>query len=382
MKKLSSKFINLVREIYNNESPVVLHRPYFDEDEKKSLSNCIDSNFVSSAGPEISQFEKEISRITGLKHVIATVNGTSALHLAMHELGLSEDNEVITQALTFVATANAISYTGAKPVFLDVDLDTYGLSPEALDTFLSKSAHKTDLYPINKKTKKIIKAVVPMHTFGCPSRIKDIYDICQEWGLDLIEDCAESLGSFSDGLHTGKLARVSTLSFNGNKIITTGGGGAVLTDDTKIANSIRHIATTAKKQHPHRYIHDQVSYNYRMPNLNAVLGLAQISKLSNFLEKKRKLHTIYKDFFDSYGYKMQEELKSSSSNFWLNSIEFNNSEERDYFLKSTNSQNVFTRQIWDLMHSLNMFKACERDSLKNSKYLFQRVVNIPSSYYQ
>jgi len=374
----SFSLVQFVRSIYCEEN-VPLHRPIFLGNEKKYLIECIDSNFVSSVGAKVTEFEQQIAAFTGSRYAIATVNGTAALHVALQLSGVQREDEVISQALTFIATCNALSYTGAHPVFVDVDRDTLGMSPDALRRFLDAHAEKRDGAVWNKATGRRIAACVPMHTFGLPCRIEEIAAICAEWGIALVEDAAESLGSHAGGRHTGTFGVFGTLSFNGNKIITTGGGGMIITDDEALAKRAKHITTTAKIPHPFEFVHDEVGYNYRLPNLNAALGCAQMERLPWMLEVKREIAEKYRAFFAGLGVQMVIPLPGSVANNWLNAIIFADKAERDAFLAYTNEQGVMTRPVWRLMSELEMFKHCQHDGLENSYWLEDRVVNIPSS---
>tara|TARA_B100000427_G_scaffold287517_1_gene262178 strand:- start:6565 stop:7713 length:1149 start_codon:yes stop_codon:yes gene_type:complete len=376
--KFLDSFIDEVKKIYK-EPYTPLHRPVFDQNEKDYLIECIDSNFVSSVGQKVKDFENSIIDFTGAKYAIATVNGTSALHLAMLLAGVKAGDEVITQSLTFVATCNAIAYANAIPVFIDVNKDTMGMSPDALECFLKENAKIKDGKTYNNKTGKRISACVPMHTFGMPLRIKEISAICNDWGISVVEDAAESLGSFFEKKHTGTFGELGTLSFNGNKIITTGGGGMIITNDEKLAIKAKHLSTTAKITHPYEYSHDMVGYNYRLPNINAALGCAQMLKIKNFLEIKKDLSNHWKNYFGEHNVDFCTPIKGAKSNNWLHAILLNSKKERDIFIEYTNKNNVMTRPIWKLMSDLPMFSECQRDSLKNSKWLAERVVNIPSS---
>lgn len=376
MKKCN-KIVEFIRDIYKKDF-IALHEPVFIGNEKKYVCDTIDSTFVSSVGKYVNKVEEKICEITGSKYAIAVVNGTNGLHLALKVIGVKEGDEVITQALTFVATANAISYAGAKPVFIDVDLDTLGMSPENLKNWLEKNAIKKENETFNKTTGNRIKAVVPMHTFGHPCRIDEIKEICDEWNLELVEDSAESLGSFYKNRHTGIFGKVGVFSFNGNKIVTSGGGGMIVTDDESLAKRLKHLSTTAKVPHKWKYFHDEIGYNYRMPNLNAALLLAQLENLDKFLENKRGLANKYEKFFKSIGIKFIKEPENSKSNYWLNVIELENKAQRDEFLEYTNDNGVMTRPIWTLMNKLPMYKNCLNDGLENSKYLEERIINIPS----
>jgi len=374
------EIIGFIQETYKTHNFIPLHEPKFFGNEKKYLNDCIDSTFVSSVGVYVDKFEKEFASYVGSKYAIATVNGTSALHISLLLSNVTKEDEVITQALSFVATANAISYCGAKPIFLDVDMDTMGLSSKALENFLNKNCEIKNNQCINKTTKRIIKACVPMHTFGHPCKIDEIKNICDSWHISLVEDSAESLGSFYKNKHTGTFGKLGAFSFNGNKIITSGGGGVILTDDEDLAKRAKHLTTTAKIPHQYEYIHDEIGYNYRMPNLNAALLVAQLEQLEQFLASKRKLTQTYKEFFNTIkNIDLILEPKNSKSNYWLQSIYFTTKEQRDNFLEYSNKNEVMTRPIWKLLNDLEPYKKCECDTLENSKNLMQRIVNIPSS---
>jgi len=372
--------IDKIRSLYSeNEKLIPLHAPVFFGNEKKYLEECIDSTFVSSVGRFVDLFEVKMLEYTGSKGAVVCVNGTNALHLALKLVGVEQQNEVITQALTFIATANAISYCGATPIFLDVDRSTLGLSPDALEEFLTlKSEIKADgCY--NKLTGKKIKACVPMHTFGHPCRIDEIASICQKFKIELVEDAAESIGSYYMGRHTGTFGRVGVLSFNGNKTITTGGGGMLLFNDEELAKRAKHLTTQAKVPHPWNFVHDEIGYNYRMPNINAALGVAQLENLDICIKKKRTLAKEYEDFFRIKPVSFFSEPENCRSNYWLNVILFDSLEERDLFLFESNSQGVMTRPVWRLMNKLRMFENSQKGSLINSEWFEERIVNIPSS---
>ena len=371
-------FVEQAKIIFGDEF-VPLHRPVFEGNERQYLIDCIDSNFVSSVGAKVTEFEEKVAEFTGCKHAIATVNGTAALHVAIVLSGVKPGDEVISQALTFIATCNAISYAGAKPLFIDVDLDTMGLSPTALQVFLEKTAEKRVGGTYNKFSGKRISACVPMHTFGFPCRIAEIAEICADWDIALIEDAAESLGSYIGRRHTGTFGSMATLSFNGNKVITTGGGGMIITDDSELAKRAKYITTTAKVPHPYEFVHDQIGYNYRMPNLNAALGCAQMERLDEFLAIKAQLADQWATFFNKRGVDFVKAIDANKANHWLNAIILDSRKDRDEFLKLTNNNNVMTRPIWTLMSKLPMFKACQTDGLENSLWLEDRVVNVPSS---
>ncbi|MDC1209229.1 LegC family aminotransferase [Litorivicinus sp.] len=378
MSKIAKLLVEKSLELYGCSS-IPLHRPVFIGNEKQYLVDCIDSNFVSSVGQRVIDFETQISTVVGTRRAIATVNGTASLHVAMQLVGVEQNNEVITQALTFVATCNAIHYLNASPVFVDVDRDTLGMSPTALLCFLESNAELREDGSWNTKTDRRISACVPMHTFGIPCRIHEIQQICQDWKIPLVEDAAESLGSYSRGRHTGSFGTLGTFSFNGNKIITTGGGGMIVTNDESIAHRAKHLTTTAKIPHAYEYVHDDIGYNYRLPNLNAALGCAQMERLDWMLEKKREVSRIYLDFFEEHGIKMVTPLAGDVANNWLNAIVLSNRAERDEFLEYTNGQGVMTRPIWRLMSELPKFHECQHDGLEQSRWLEDRVVNVPSS---
>ncbi|AXH13463.1 LegC family aminotransferase [Halarcobacter bivalviorum] len=371
--------VDFIKNIFNTDDFIPLHEPKFIGNEKKYLNECIDSTFVSSVGKFVDKFEKDFASYVGSKYAIATVNGTAALHISLILAGVKDDDEVITQPLTFIATCNAISYCKAKPIFIDVDIDTMGMSPTSLKEFLEKNCEIIDDKCINKTTKKVIKACVPMHTFGHPCKIDEIKNICEKWKISLVEDAAESLGSYYKGKHTGTFGKISAFSFNGNKIITSGGGGVIVTDDEALAKRAKHITTTAKIPHSYEYVHDEVGYNYRLPNLNAALLVAQMENLDKFLSSKKDLATIYKEYFSSINIDFVEEPNDCSSNYWLQAIKLENKKQRDEFLEFSNSNKVMTRPIWRLCSELEMFEKCQKDELKNAKYLEERVVNIPSS---
>jgi len=393
-----SDFSNItafIRKLYDEPSRFIpLHAPVFMGNEKKYLTECIDSTFVSSVGKFVTQFEDMIAEYTGAKYAVAAVNGTAALHIALMLSGVKRDDEVITQPLTFIATANAISYCAASPVFLDVDKDTMGLSPFALEKWLQNNVElrTPNAQPYNKTTGRYVSACVPMHTFGHPCRIDKIKEICDRYNIALIEDAAESLGSFyspreihetnisqGKGKHTGTFAKIGILSFNGNKTITTGGGGMLITDNKEIAKLAKHLTTQAKVPHKWEYVHDYIGYNYRLTNLAAALGVAQMEQLPGFIENKRELANKYNKFFENTNIEFFTEPENAKSNYWLNVIILKNRKERDNFLKYTNENKIMTRPIWELMNRLKMFKDCQTDSLENAEWLVDRVVNIPSS---
>ena len=372
------KTIKFIQKAYNTTEFLPLHEPVFFGNEKKYLNECIDSTFVSSVGKFVDRFEQMVADYTGVKYAVATVNGTAALHIALKLVGTDENSEVITQPLTFIATCNAISYCNAKPIFVDVDKDTMGLSPKSLNSFLEAQTIQKNGFCYNKKTGKKITAVVPMHTFGHPCKIDEIVAICNEYNIALIEDAAESLGSYYKGQHTGTFGKIAALSFNGNKTITTGGGGMIITDNEALAKHAKHLTTTAKVSHPYEYIHDEIGYNYRLPNLNAALGCAQMEILDTILQNKRELAAGYSDFFAKQNIYFVKESQDAKVNYWLNAILLKDKDERDLFLKETNDNGIMTRPIWALMNKLDMFKEFQSTDLSNALWLEERVVNIPS----
>lgn len=379
MGKQHQDIVDFVRGLYQTTEFIPLHEPKFVGNEKAYLVDCIDSTFVSSVGKYVDRFELEMAKYTGAKYAVATVNGTAALHITLKLVGVNQGEEVITQSLSFVATCNAISYCGAKPVFIDVDRDTLGLSPQSLGEFLAINTTRTAGGCINKTTGRRIAAVVPMHTFGHPCRIDKIAEICEEFGIPLVEDAAESLGSYYQGKHTGTFGKLAAFSFNGNKTITTGGGGMIITDDEVLAKRAKHITTTAKKPHPYEFIHDEIGYNYRLPNINAALGCAQMESLPRLLESKRVIATAYADFFATSNITFVKEPDQASANYWINAVVLEDKQARDVFLKELNDAGVMSRPIWRLMNELPMFESCQSDALVNAKWLDDRVVNIPSS---
>jgi len=377
-RALTDALIDHVHEIFG-PSPVPLHRPVFEGNERAYLTDTIDSNFVSSVGVRVTEFEERIAEFTGSKRAIATVNGTAALHMALLVTGVRPGDEVLSQALTFVATCNAISYIGARPVFVDVDEDTMGMSPAALRRWLAANTRREGGETVNRATGARIAACVPMHTFGLPCRIAEIAEICAEFGIALVEDAAESLGSYVGGRHTGRFGKLATLSFNGNKVITTGGGGMIITDDDTLADRAKHLTTTAKVPHAWEFVHDEVGYNYRLPNLNAALGVAQMEKLPAMLRIKADIAARYRTFCADNGLDFVEPIAGTTANFWLNAIRLEDRAARDAFLEYTNAKGVMTRPIWRLMSELDAFATCQNDGLETSRWLVERVINLPSS---
>lgn len=375
-----SQVTDFVHQLFGTEEMVPLHAPLFIGNEKKYLNECIDTTFVSSVGKFVDRFEEEMAAYTGAKKAVVCVSGTNALHMAMILVGVERDDEVLTQALTFIATCNAISYIGAHPVFIDVDLDTLGLSPKAVKVWLEKNAELKNGVCYNKKTGRRVKACIPMHTFGHPVKIDELVQICNEWHLELVEDAAESIGSLYKGQHTGTFGKVGAISFNGNKTITTGGGGMLLFQDEELGKLAKHLTTQAKVPHRWAFVHDHIGYNYRMPNINAALGCAQLENLDRYVENKRETAQIYADFFKNIpDITFFTEPENCRSNYWLNVVMLKDKAAQQEFLEYTNNHGVMTRPVWELMNRLEMFKQCETDGLKNTEWLADRIVNIPSS---
>lgn len=373
------EIIDFIRDQFSSKDFIPLHVPTFIGNEKKYLNECIDSTFVSSVGAYVDSFEETMAKITQTKRGVAVVNGTAALEIALKLVGVSRGDEVITQALTFVATANAIAYNGAIPVFLDVDLDTMGLSPNAVENFLEEYGEIREDGCYNKKTGRRISACMPMHTFGFPVHIDELNAICKRWSIPLVEDAAESIGSLYKGKPTGSFGLVGAFSFNGNKIVTSGGGGSIVSNSEKLANYGKFLTTTAKEPHAYEYVHNVLGYNYRMPNINAALACAQLESLENYLKNKRELANNYSEFFELQGIKFRKETPNTKANYWLMAVELNNKKDRDTFLKTTNAAGVMTRPIWQLMFRLPMYQDCYRDEQTNAVFLEERIVNIPSS---
>jgi perosamine synthetase len=375
---LNSKTVDFIKSIYPNDGFVPLHAPVFLGNEKKYLNNCIDTTFVSYVGEYVSKFEEMNVKYIGSKYAVAVVNGTVAITVSLQLSGVQAGDEVITQPLTFVATANAIAHTGAIPVFVDVDPDTMGMSPTKLLNFLNMNCKIVDGQCINKNSNRIIKAIIPMHTFGHPCRIDEIVEIAKSFHLIVIEDSAESLGSYYKDKHTGTFGLAGVISFNGNKTITTGGGGMIVTDDEEFAKKAKHITTTGKVPHKWEFIHDIIAYNYRLTNLNAAIGVAQFEYIDKIISNKRETAFLYRNFFANTEYDFFSEPEFSKSNYWLNVIKLQNRTERDEFLKYTNENGVQTRPVWRLMNKLEMYKNCQCDNIDNALWLEERVVNIPS----
>lgn len=374
-----SSEISFIRDLFHSEEFIPLHAPFFGGNEKVYLNECIDSTFVSSVGKFVDKFEEVVAAYTGATKAVVCVNGTNALHLALVLAGVERNDEIITQALTFIATANAISYCGAHPVFTDVDKDTMGLSPNAVDKWLTNHAEIRNNECFNKGTGRRIKAVVPMHTFGHPIHLDEMVDVCKKWNLELIEDAAESLGSFYKEKHTGTFGKIGVLSFNGNKTITTGGGGMLLFKDEELGKYAKHLTTQAKVPHAWEFVHDHIGYNYRMPNINAALGCAQMEQLETILKDKRSTAESYKTYFEDKAIRFFSEPENCQSNYWLNAVILPDKDAQIRFLEQTNAEGVMTRPIWELMNRLPMFENCQTDDLENTRWFADRVVNLPSS---
>ena len=355
--------ISFVHDYYQTDQTIPLHAPNFTELEKSYLLDCIDSTFVSTVGEYVDRFEQAIADYTGAGFAVATVNGTSALHIALLLAGVRPGDRVICPSLTFVATANAIQYCGAEPLFVDVEQPTLGMAPDALSVLLKQQAGR-------------IAACLPMHTFGHPTRIDEIVAICDRYDIPVVEDAAEALGSCYREQHVGTFGQLGILSFNGNKIITSGGGGMILTNDAELARRAKHLTTTAKVAHSWEFVHDEVGFNYRMPNLNAALGLAQLQRLPAMLQQKRDLADAYASLLPE---SFVREPDHAHANYWLNTIILESQEQRDDFLQQTNSAQIQTRPVWRPMHLLPLYQACGRGELATTEYLHKRLLNLPSS---
>lgn len=395
----NEKVISFIKELYGSQEFTPLAVPVFVGNEKKYLEECIDTTFVSSVGKFVDRFENDMAAYTGARRAVVCVSGTNALHMSLMLVGVKRDDEVLTQALTFIATCNALSYIGAYPVFIDVDKSTMGLSPDAMKEWLQKNAEvrkntrineldkshdfafrEDEFACYNKNTGRRIKACVPMHTFGHPVRIEEIAALCKEWHIELVEDAAESIGSLYKGKHTGTFGKIGAISFNGNKTITTGGGGMMLFNDEELGAFAKHITTQAKIPHRWEFRHDHIGYNYRMPNINAALGCAQLENLDKYIASKRQVAAEYAEYFKNVeSIEFFTEPENCFSNYWLNVVILPDHDKQLEFLQETNDNGVMTRPIWELMNRLPMFENCDNDGLKNTTYFADRVVNIPSS---
>ncbi|MGM9684869.1 MAG: LegC family aminotransferase [Bacteroidaceae bacterium] len=374
------KITDFIHDLYGAKDFVPLAVPVFIGNEKKYLNECIDTTFVSSVGKFVDRFEEETAKYTGAKRAVVCVSGTNALHMSLMLAGVQRDDEVLTQALTFIATCNALSYIGAHPVFIDVDRDTMGLSPVAVREWLAKNSEQKNGECYNKNTGRRVKACVPMHTFGHPVHLEELVEVLNEYHIELVEDAAESIGSLYKGKHTGTFGKVGALSFNGNKTITTGGGGMMLFNDEELGAYAKHITTQAKIPHRWEFKHDHIGYNYRMPNINAALGCAQLEHIEEYVASKRETAKAYEEFFKNIPeIEFFVDTPDTRSNYWLNVVILKDKDAQQDFLEYTNDNGVMTRPIWELMNRLPMFEKCENDGLKNTIYFADRVVNIPSS---
>lgn len=379
-EQLADDLVTFVRGLYATEDFIPLHVPTLGQREARAVAEVVAGGMISTVGASVGEFERSLAAFTGAEHAIALINGTAALHLALCGVGVGSGDEVITQALTFVATANAISYCGAVPVFLDVDRDTMGLSAEAVEAFLHATAeHGADGVPVNRVTGRPIRACLPMHTNGHPGDMERLAAVCARWGVTLIEDAAEALGSFRGERHAGLAGRCGTLSFNGNKVISTGQGGAIITNDAELAQRLRHLAATAKRSHPWRYEHDAIGFNYRLPALNAALGIAQLERLPALLDSKREIADAYITWFEARGLTPIREPQGAKANYWFNAFLTESSEARDIVLARTNEQGVMTRPLWNPINTLQPYRTCQCGPLPNTQWLYERLVNVPST---
>ncbi len=375
-----NSLIELIQNVYNTKEVIPLHAPVFNGNEKKYINETIDSTFVSTVGKFVEDFEKDMATFVGTKYAVATSSGTTALHTALLVAGCDSESEVITQSLSFVAGCNAINYCNSHPIFIDVEKNTLGMSPESLSNFLINNCEiKNDGNCWNKKSKRIIRACLPTHVYGFSVSIDKIQKICNEYNITLIEDAAESLGSYYKDNHLGTFSKLATFSFNGNKIITSGGGGMVVTNDINLAKKIKHLSTTAKVPHKWEFNHDEIGFNYRMPNINAALGIAQLEQINFFLSNKKKTSSLYNEWCIKNDIKIVEPIENSKPNFWLNTIIASDIKERNFILEETNKKLINTRPAWNLLHTLPMFTKCQVEDIPNSTWLFERIVNLPSS---
>lgn len=373
------KFTEDIKGIYGKDF-VPLHEPTFSGQELQYVNDCITSGWVSSVGQYVNQFEEKLATYAGVKYAISVVNGTAALQVALRSVGVQREDEVFVPSLTFIATANAISYLGAIPHFVDVQTTTLGLNPIKLEQYIQEIGELREDGLYNKLTGRMIRAVVPMHTFGHPVDLDNLLRVCNLYQLELVEDAAESLGSFYKGKHTGSFGTISAVSFNGNKIITTGGGGAILTNDEQLAKYAKHITTTAKMPHRWEYVHDEIGYNYRMPNLNAALGCAQLEQMPFFIKQKRAITEVYKKLVEDLdGVQLFEEPIHAESNYWLQTLILDEDNNRDDVLAFLNDHGVMSRPIWSPLHQLEMYRNCPRMDLSTTEILNKRIINIPST---
>ena len=375
---------SIIRALRNvlGEGNFLLHEPRFAGNERRYVEDCIDSTYVSSVGAYVDRFEKNLAAYTGARRAVAVVNGTAALQIALQLAGVKAKDEVLVPTLTFVATANSVNYLGAIPHFVDSNISTLGIDPLSLREWLQVTAEPAGDGYRNRNTGRRLRAIVPMHTFGHPCNIEGLLAVAHDYRLTMVEDATESLGSFYQGQHTGTFGLLGTLSFNGNKILTTGGGGAILTNDEFLADQAKHLTTTAKQPHRWDYVHNEVGYNFRMPNLNAALGCAQLEKLPEFLASKRRLFVCYREAFDGIeDVRLMEEPEGCESNYWLQTLVLDDhiSERREEILQATNDNGVMTRPAWRLMHLLEPYKDCPRAPLPIAESLAKCLINLPSS---
>lgn len=374
--------VSALTSVLPAEEPIHLHAPVFEGKEWDYVRECLDTGWVSSVGRFVDEFERRLAEYTGVAHAVAVVNGTSALHVSLILAGVQRGDEVLVPALTFVATANAVAYVGAMPHFVDSEENTLGVDPEKLLDYLKEIVTLKNGEAVNRFTGRRIKAVVPVHTFGHPVDMDPLLEVAARFGLSVVEDAAESLGSLYKDRHTGSFGQIGVLSFNGNKIVTTGGGGAILTNDREIARRAKHLTTTAKQSHPWAFFHDETGFNYRMPNINAALGCAQLEQLDVFIERKRRLAGRYAEAFARVkGVKVFQEQPFARSNYWLNALilEPNYAQYRDAILQATHERGIMTRPAWTLMPKLPMYQHCPRMDLRVAEALEARIVNLPSS---
>lgn len=381
MSALAFSIVDVLRHALGRET-ASLHEPLFHGKEQEYVQDCVESTFVSSVGTYVDRFERDLADYTGARRAVAVVNGTAALQVALQLAGVERGDEVIVPALTFVATANAVRYLGAIPHFADCDEATLGLDPATLREWLDSIAERTTEGCRNRHSGRRIRALVPMHTFGHPCDMDGLMEVAHDYGLTLVEDAAESLGSCYHGRHTGTFGLLGTFSFNGNKIVTTGGGGAILTDDEQLADRAKHLTTTAKQPHRWEYVHDEVGYNFRMPNLNAALGCAQLEQLPEFLSSKRRLYSRYCEAFSELeNVRVMSEPSRCESNFWLQALILDDvvADQRNEILAATNESGLMTRPVWMLLNKLEPYRECPSAPIPVAESLIRRIINVPSS---
>lgn len=379
--QLVNDILSAIRSVVKSES-VVLHEPSFQGNEWLYVKECLDTTFVSSVGKFVDRFEKDLAEYTGAKYAVAVTNGTAAMHVALLLAGVKQGDEVLVPALTFVATANAVSYCGALSHFVDSEERTLGIDPYALRAYLSDITELRNGVCVNCESERVVRALVPVHVFGHPADLDGLLAVAHDFHLALVEDAAESLGSCYHGKHTGTFGLLGTLSFNGNKTITTGGGGAILTDNAELARHAKHLTTTAKVPHRWEYVHDEIGYNYRLPNINSAFGCAQLEQLPGFLKSKRRLYGCYREAFaDLPQVHLMAEPEGCHSNYWLQTLILDEAvvEQRDAILAATNNAGLMTRPSWTLMHKLKPFRHCPRMELPVAESLERRLINLPSS---